>query len=465
MDMDDARDSSPALDSLSGGMNTEQAGGPAAAPLAADRGHGPGRRRTTLAVVVSIVVIGGAAGTAIAIHAGRSAANGPGTIAEAQASTAATTGATAVASARAGASPIPWQVVSLSSGGSSLSAVACVSSTDCWAVGGTTIEQYTASAWTVVSNPAPSGGSLNGVACASADDCWAVGGVYVPGNGSSQALLIERYSGTSWTMASGLAVTPETGGGGAPQLSGVTCISSDDCWAVGIDGAQPLIANYSGGEWTAVSNPDMASGGGSLDSVACATATECWAVGVAGDDETLIEQYSGSGWAVVTSPPVPGTDPGHNFPSLVAVTCADSEECWAVGNTGVGDYPVEGGFVTEQPVIEEYTGGSWSVVTSPHISSPNGALLAGVACVSSNDCWAVGTTQGDLWDLVGTPPPSTIPPQIEHYSGNGWTVANGPQIAGGGWLSATACLPAGSCVAVGAMGGDTVLGALTETTS
>jgi hypothetical protein len=135
-----------------------------------------------------------------------------------------------------------------------------------------------------------------------------------------------------------------------------------------------------------------------------------------------------------------------------------------VGNTGVGDYPVEGGFVTEQPVIEEYTGGSWSVVTSPHISSPNGALLAGVACVSSNDCWAVVTTQGDLWDLVGTPPPSTIPPLIEHYSGNGWTVANGPQIAGGGWLSATTCLPAGSCVVVGAMGGDTVLGALTETT-
>jgi hypothetical protein len=451
MDMDDARDSSPARDLPSGGMNTEPAGGPAAAPLAADRGRGPGRRRTTLAVVVSIVVIGGAAGTAIAILAGHSAANGPGTIAGAQASTPATT---AVASARASASPIPWQVVSLSSGGSPLSAVACVSSTDCWGAGGTTIEQYTASAWQVVSNPAPSGGVLNDVACASSDDCWAVGGVYVPGNGSSQALLIERYSGTSWAIVNGPALSSDTGEG-AVVLNGVTCMSVDDCWAVGENGDQMLIAQYSGDAWDPVIAPS--SGGGALDAVACASVTECWAVGPG----TVILQYSGSGWAVVTSPPVPGTHPGHNFPSLVAVTCPGPEECWAVGNIGAGDFPVEGGFVTEQPVVEVYTGGSWSVVTSPHISAPNGAVLGGVACISADDCWAVGTTQGDVWDLVGTPPPDMSLPLVERYSAGSWSVVDSPQVSDG-LLDAIAGMPGSQLWAVGAAGYPGV--ALIETT-
>jgi hypothetical protein len=164
------------------------------------------------------------------------------------------------------------------------------------------------------------------------------------------------------------------------------------------------------------------------------SATDCWAVG----PWTVIVQCSGSGWAVVTSPPVPGTDPGNNFPSLVAGTCADPEECWAVGNTGAGD--------TDQPLAEEYTGSGWTVVASPHVSAPNGGGLGGIACFAPDDCWAVGAAAGVPSLLIGTPPsdassPLMSWPLIEHYTAGRWTIAASTTVPNGGLGAITAVQP------------------------
>jgi len=110
-----------------------------------------------------------------------------------------------------------------------LKSVTCLAPSDCWAVGdvtshGATVSQFLAehwdgSAWAVVPAPMPAGqgqlASLDSVSCASATDCWAVGGQ-----------VIEQYTGSSWALIN----APWFNKGSALA---VTCLSSGDCWAVG----------------------------------------------------------------------------------------------------------------------------------------------------------------------------------------------------------------------------------------
>lgn len=166
----------------------------------------------------------------------------------------------------------------------------------------------------------------------------------------------------------------------------------------------------------------------------CVNADDCWAVG----PSSLIEHYLGGIWVVVTSHGVQGT--------LNAVTCVAADSCWAVGSTGAGD--------TEQPLVERYSTAGWAVVPSPHISVPNGGELQGVACVSSDECWAVGDLPG-----IGVLLPQTLPntaesgpstqPLIERYSGGGWTLVAGTSSSQGGALTSIACGSFGGCWAVG----------------
>jgi hypothetical protein len=253
-----------------------------------------------------------------------------------------------------------WTVVpspALSGGeGGALGGVSCSSSSDCWAVGNTTgtpteplIEHYTGTAWTIVASPAPpdaTGGFLNGVTCVSAGGCWAVGTVdHGTGNAiSSETTLIEHDTGDGW------AIVPSPNPAGAPSetpynpegggLWSVTCVNADDCWAVGLPtgstaGARALIEQDAGNGWHIVSSP-MAPGGrtasGVLNGVTCEDAGDCWAVGFypdAGGRGTLVEQYTATGWHLVSSSDAPGA-----FSTLYGVACAGAGDCWAVGLTG-----------------------------------------------------------------------------------------------------------------------------------
>jgi hypothetical protein len=136
-----------------------------------------------------------------------------------------------------------------------LNSVTCNASTDCWAVGNyvsststfeTLIEHYDGAAWTIVSSPNPSGsrGSLlNGVTCVSSNDCWAVGYYYT---GNVYQTLIERNTGNGWIIVA----SPNTSDTQTNILQAVTCTSEANCWAVGYyvtDGNldQTLIEHYS----------------------------------------------------------------------------------------------------------------------------------------------------------------------------------------------------------------------------
>ncbi len=255
-----------------------------------------------------------------------------------------------------------------------LGGVACTSASDCWAVGSytyydnsfpfpqphsqTLIEHWNGAAWSIVASPNTSptqNNSLSGVACTSGSDCWAVGDT------------IQHWNGTSWTIFT----LPASG-----FLSAVTCVSGNDCWAVG--GA--LIEHWNGASWSVVAEPGPEANPDSLGAVTCTSGSDCWAVGtrVSGveENQTLIEHWNGSAWAIV---PSPNPDPRNS--AFSGVACASASQCWAGGSYYDG--------TAERTSIAQWNGSAWATVTSPSPSARQNRLR-GVTCASSSLCWAVG---------------------------------------------------------------------------
>src|SRR5205823_1270424 len=112
------------------------------------------------------------------------------------------------------------------------------------------------------------------------------------------------------------------------------------------------------------------------------SANNVWAVGYAwggsgASTATLTEHWNGTQWSVVPSPNVTTID---NYLHGVAVISAN--DVWAVGTS---DDEGTNGF---QTLVEHWNGTAWSVVSSPNPDLGN--RLYGVAAVSANYVWAVG---------------------------------------------------------------------------
>ena len=190
-------------------------------------------------------------------------------------------------------------------------------------------------------------------------------------------------------------------------LSGVTCISTADCWAVGYaatGSAQTLIEHWDGTWWGIVTPPtQLWHLNNGLYAVTCVSASDCWAVGdhysSGNGTQTLIEHWDGTSWAIVASP---NALTAQNF--LSGVTCISASECWAVGYSSD---PTSG---VDQTLIERWDGTSWTIVISPNALAAQQNILQSVTCVSASECWAVGyagsinyqDARGAVgWDLVG----------------------------------------------------------------
>jgi hypothetical protein len=292
-----------------------------------------------------------------------------------------------------------------------LNGIACPSANDCWGVGSyqgianyatftlttdlTLVERNTGGYWTHVASPSPnkSGNSLAGVTCVDAVDCWAVGSQGASGAGST---LIEHYGGSAWTL-----VSSQNAAGTHDYLYSVSCPTSADCWAVGeADGSSAdttLIERYNGTSWSLVPSPNVTSDQ-FLASVTCFGIYECWAVGASttsassGAWSTLIEEDTGSGWAIVTSPdPSPASPP---FDGLQGVTCMAADDCWAVGafTEGTGALPVG--------LTVHYDGSSWQW-TGTLYRPPILPTLYSVSCLTDDRCFAIGS-YGDLAEYSGS---------------------------------------------------------------
>ena len=175
------------------------------------------------------------------------------------------------------------------------------------------------------------------------------------------------------------------------------------------------------GTWKIVSSPNVGTGtfGNNLNAVAVVSANNAWTVGFSPAPsgtplyirQSLIEQWNGSNWSVISSPN-PAGKPDVELNGVAAISAND---IWAVGHSGDPSY------TPYQTLTEHWNGTSWSIISSPSPGSYNGNDLYAVAAISSNDVWAVGwyqqTSQSGLQALS------------MHWNGTSWAVVPNPGTA------------------------------------
>jgi hypothetical protein len=335
--------------------------------------------------------------------------------------------------------------------------VTCVSASDCWAVGyyvngegykQTLVERWNGITWSIIASPSTTptrDNFLQAVTCVSASDCWAVGASSVNFNGYTKGkTLTMHWDGTAWAIvASPNSMDWDT-------LADVTCTSTSNCWAVGYNrndyiGAT-LIMHWDGAVWAIVNSPNVSVGPSStLSGVTCVSATDCWAVGKYRNSsnpfyehQTLVEHWDGTGWDIVASP---NTSPVRTN-SLIGVTCTSASNCWAVGSHYVDET------ATYKTLAERWDGTAWTIVTSPSINAAQYNTLLSVTCASVSDCWATG------YYRTGAAGTNTNQTLVERWNGTSWTIVSSPNINLGAtqsnYLFGIACAPAGAeCWAVG----------------
>jgi hypothetical protein len=151
--------------------------------------------------------------------------------------------------------------------------------------------------WSLVNTPNPGGtkpGGLNEVfalGCGATDNCWGAGSygsTNPPGKNLNEML---HWNGSKWTKTA----TPNPDGtktGKGNELDAATCVSSANCWAVGNFGSTTVgtgvgrneALHWNGRKWAKVKTPNpggTAAGDiNELLAVRCVSSGNCWAVGI-----------------------------------------------------------------------------------------------------------------------------------------------------------------------------------------
>jgi hypothetical protein len=269
--------------------------------------------------------------------------------------------------------------------------------------------------WTLMKSPDPEGKSIGhfnvlaDVRCTSANNCWAVGqdGVL---SGLNETIFnqILHWNGKKWSQAK----TPNPGGTATNDvnaLESVECESSHDCFAVGTYGFEgnPItllneVLHWNGKTWSKVHTPNPDGNGGNavntLSGVSCVSARNCWAVGAYGSESvsstTLLNQalhWNGKKWSLVDTPNPDGAGIGAQN-GLFGVTCTSARNCWGVGFYG----SISGGVGVILNEALRWNGHHWSQVNTPNpggTSDGDENKLYGVSCGSKRLCWTVGLAQ------------------------------------------------------------------------
>lgn len=299
------------------------------------------------------------------------------------------------------------------------------------------------------------GGSLNAVSCAAPGGCTAVG-TFTDGSGDQQALLLSESGGS--LQAQGATLPADAGANPRATLDAVSCASVGDCTAVGnyTDAAgdtQGLIVSESAGSWSPAVAAAPPSGPspefGTLASVSCPTATTCVAVGsyhnAAGNQVGWFETEGAGGFTgqdVVLLPAITGSTGS----ALTSVSCIASEDCVAVGSS-------EGPGVDQAIVVNLRSGGWQPAVPAPlpagAVPTTTGSALASVTCLSSGSCTAVGAYGS--YAQVGSDQPLVV---VEAADGSlqATAVALGSAATTNGAAESVSCPAVGECAAVGTAG-------------
>jgi hypothetical protein len=148
---------------------------------------------------------------------------------------------------------------------------------------------------------------LSGVVCLSTTDCKAVGS-YLDSNEVKRTFAV-KWNGTAWSIVT----TPAPSEALASELSAISCPSSSACRAVGgyedaEETKRNLALSWNGTAWSVVATPDPEGAEASrMSGVSCASATSCRAVGSYEEEEggTVLPTsmtWNGTSWAVQAVP-------------------------------------------------------------------------------------------------------------------------------------------------------------------
>lgn len=208
------------------------------------------------------------------------------------------------------------------------------------------------------------------------------------------------------------------------SLLGVTTISANDAWAVGValnttQAFQPttLIEHWDGTSWQIVPSPDGPGDTGRLFAVAAASADDVWAVGSYDQtvpsplvkslviSATLIEHWDGHQWNVV--PDANAMQQHTTLGLLNTVAVVSTDDVWVAGQKISSDGRSTG------ILIEHWDGQTWHVVLGEgNVAAGASENLTSMQAISATDIWAAGTArQSGL---------------LLHWDGTHWTTVPGP---------------------------------------
>ena len=181
------------------------------------------------------------------------------------------------------------------------------------------------------------------------------------------------------------------------QVAVFSCASAQDCvgmsWVM-TGNASQISTEFSwmttdgGATWTRAWLPKIGDSLSNVRSISCPDAAHCVAVGAYGAAGTAWLSFiattsdGGSTWTIET----PSTNPGTY---LLSVSCANNQECWAVGTANRD--------TSDVMITTSDAGASWVPVQVPALAG-----ILDVVCLPAGSCYGIGTSA-----LVGPETPST----------------------------------------------------------
>ena len=143
-------------------------------------------------------------------------------------------------------------------------------------------------------------------------------------------------------------------------------------------------------------------------------------------------------WSIVRSPNV-----GALFNNLNGVAVVSANDIWTVGSYSNG----RGG--PYQTLTEHWNGTSWKAIPSPNVAGSKNDELLGVAAVSATDIWAVGNYDDSNYIK------QTL---IENWNGTSWQIVPSPSPASNfNQLNGVTAVTANDIWAVGSAFGQTLI--------
>ncbi|HET7444948.1 MAG TPA: LamG-like jellyroll fold domain-containing protein [Solirubrobacterales bacterium] len=264
------------------------------------------------------------------------------------------------------------------------------------------VDRWNGTSWTAETlTPAASGSSksqLEDVSCVSSSFCAAVGAATVSSSGRPEATI---WNGTKWTPQ----VLPgaKTTGFGTTAMA-VACTSASFCiagggWSQLAEGkisGEPYGAIWNGSSWSAKvptkpSTEGLSNASSWISGISCTSSSNCWAVGsltymvgLVFQEHAFVERWNGSAWSAVTmlSESSPTFQAGAS-----TISCGSSSDC-----TLVGTYQKEAFEPGNFQYVQHWDGSKWSLSSIP-VPAP-AIRPTGLSCTGQGSCLAIGAAGG-----------------------------------------------------------------------